>query len=152
MNISEFVSSVNNDIAKAYAIDNDCLKDSDKLMQMFINIFNSGKYHEFLFHDLQRISCEARGGMYYADLNNDYTGWVSAKTLHGRCHYLSNCLDKKEMNELEQTSLVYFLLDNYKFNYGSWEYEEWRLGNPDLPKTTFSYTPPNQDSQESNSL
>ena len=150
MNIGEFVNSINNDIAEAYARDNDCLKDSDKMLQMFESILNNEEYRNFLIKDLQRICNNIKARL--AEANFDYTNYdaLDLRMAFDR-HYsvLQHIIDRSK----ETQPIVLDFLLQYNFNIGTWKYDDWRLGNPDPPKATFSYTPPtNQDSQESNNL
>lgn len=138
MNTGEFISSVNNDIAKAYAKDNDCLKDSDKTMQLFENILTNEEYRNFLIKDLQRICNNIKARL--AKSNFDYTNYntFDLRIAFDR-HYsvLKHILNRSKEN---QPIVIDFLLE-YNFNIGTWKYDDWRIGNPNL-EPTFSYTPP----------
>ena len=138
MNIVEFISSVNNDIAKAYTDDNGCLKDSDKMLQTFESILNNEEYRDFLIKDLQCICNNIKARL--AESNFDYTNYntLDLRMAFDR-HYsvLQHIINRSKEN---QPIVLDFLLE-YNFNVGTWKYDDCRLGNLD-PKITFSYTPP----------
>jgi len=150
MTETEFVSSVNNDIFKAYKKDNDSIKDRQRCLATVAKILDRAKYREFLREDLQsKIDNEVRPeyllkNFQYNNLRDylQYCDWVISKNrLHRYCIALNYAKRRKAINAGTFLSTVMF--DAYSFNTGEWVYNP-KLGEVLSAPEDFCYNPPIQ--------
>ena len=143
MTETEFVDSVNLEIAKAYEKDNDSLK--HRCLETLTEILNEKEYRSFLINDLQFKIYDIRSEvmMYHSEMQKEVVwarseNWLCAKNKLER--YFSALDYAKGKKSAKLFIFLDVVLETYPVNIGRWVHD-FRLGSSEIT-SVFCYTLP----------